>query len=131
METLFTFIYTYMETLFTFIYQIHFLNYRNRKLSAYGNTIYIYIYRYGNTIYNYLQDFYWITEIVTVIELQYILNYRIHLYNIRIWKHYLHLFIRFLLNYSYWITELVNYLQDSRTWTVSGRFCCLNRHNIK
>ena len=70
METLFTFIYTYMETLFTFIYKIYFLNYRNRKLSAYGNTIYIYIYRYGNTIYNYLQDFYWITEIVTVIELQ-------------------------------------------------------------
>ena len=32
-----------METLFTFIYQIYFLNYRNRKLSAYGNTIYIYI----------------------------------------------------------------------------------------
>ena len=36
METLFTFIYTYMETLFTFIYNIgtYILNYRNRKLYA-------------------------------------------------------------------------------------------------
>ena len=27
------------------------------------------------------------------------------------------------LQYIYWITEIVNYLQDSRTWTVSERLC--------
>ena len=65
---------------------------------------------YGNNIYIWLQDI------------------LIYIY-IRIWKHfYMYIsvhgnIIYIYLQDIYWITDIVNYLQDSRTWTVSGRLC--------